>query len=42
MKVWLNGSLVDDQDAKITVLDHGTLYGDGVFEGIRGATARWA
>jgi len=35
MKVWLNGSLVDDQDAKITVLDHGTLYGDGVFEGIR-------
>ena len=35
MKVWLNGSLVDDQDAKITVLDHGVLYGDGVFEGIR-------
>ena len=35
MKVWLNGSLVDQQDAKITVMDHGTLYGDGVFEGIR-------
>ena len=35
MKVWLNGTLVDEQDAKISVLDHGTLYGDGVFEGIR-------
>ena len=35
MKVWLNGKLVDDEDAKLTVHDHGTLYGDGVFEGIR-------
>lgn len=35
MKVWLNGSLVDEQDAKITVMDHGVLYGDGVFEGLR-------
>ena len=35
MKAWLNGTLVDEQDAKITVQDHGTLYGDGVFEGIR-------
>ncbi|MFP4105340.1 MAG: branched-chain-amino-acid transaminase [Phycisphaerae bacterium] len=35
MKVWLDGELVDKQDAKITVFDHGTLYGDGVFEGIR-------
>jgi len=35
MKVWLNGKLVDRQDAKLSVLDHGTLYGDGVFEGIR-------
>lgn len=35
MKVWLNGKLVDKAHAKITVLDHGTLYGDGVFEGIR-------
>jgi len=35
MKVWLNGTLVEKEQAKLTVLDHGTLYGDGVFEGIR-------
>ena len=35
MKVWLNGELVDRDNAKLTVFDHGTLYGDGVFEGIR-------
>jgi branched-chain amino acid aminotransferase len=31
----LNGKLVDKADAKISVYDHGLLYGDGVFEGIR-------
>ncbi|NQT06579.1 MAG: branched-chain-amino-acid transaminase [Candidatus Omnitrophica bacterium] len=35
MKVFLNGQLVDREDARITVFDHGLLYGDGVFEGIR-------
>jgi branched-chain amino acid aminotransferase len=35
MKVWMNGELVDQQDAKISVFDHCLLYGDGVFEGIR-------
>ena len=35
MKVFLNRKLVDKKDAKITVFDHGLLYGDGVFEGIR-------
>lgn len=35
MKVWMNGQLVDKADAKISVFDHGVLYGDGVFEGIR-------
>ena len=35
MKVWLNGKLVEESKAVLTVLDHGTLYGDGVFEGIR-------
>lgn len=35
MKVWLDGKLVDEPDARLSVLDHGTLYGDGVFEGIR-------
>ena len=35
LKIWLNGSLVDESNAKISVFDHGLLYGDGVFEGIR-------
>lgn len=35
MKIWLDDRLVDADDAKISVFDHGLLYGDGVFEGIR-------
>lgn len=35
MKVYINGKLVDKAQAKISVFDHGYLYGDGVFEGIR-------
>lgn len=35
MKIWLDGELVDEANAKISVFDHGLLYGDGVFEGIR-------
>jgi branched-chain amino acid aminotransferase len=35
MKVYLNGTLVDQADATISVFDHGLLYGDGIFEGIR-------
>ena len=35
MKIWLDDKLVDQADAKISVFDHGLLYGDGVFEGIR-------
>ncbi|MBX3397796.1 MAG: branched-chain-amino-acid transaminase [Gemmataceae bacterium] len=34
-RVWINGQLFDKYDAKISVYDHGLLYGDGVFEGIR-------
>lgn len=33
--VSIDGLLVRDEDAKISVLDHGLLYGDGLFEGIR-------
>ena len=33
--VYLNGKFVDKKDAKISIFDHGLLYGDGVFEGIR-------
>lgn len=35
MKIYLDGKLVDQADAKISVFDHGLLYGDGIFEGIR-------
>lgn len=35
MKIWIDGQLVDKADAKVSVFDHGLLYGDGVFEGIR-------
>ena len=35
MKIYLNGKLVPEKDAKVSVFDHGLLYGDGVFEGIR-------
>jgi branched-chain amino acid aminotransferase len=34
-KVWINGKYYDKADAKVSVYDHGFLYGDGVFEGIR-------
>ena len=35
LKIWLDDKLVDEADARISVFDHGLLYGDGVFEGIR-------
>lgn len=35
IKIYLDGKMVDKEDAKISVFDHGLLYGDGVFEGIR-------
>ena len=35
LKIYINGKLYDKQDAKVSVYDHGLLYGDGVFEGIR-------
>ncbi len=35
MKIWLDGKLVNQDEAKISVFDHATLYGDGCFEGIR-------
>lgn len=35
LKVSINGQLYDKDDAKISVYDHGLLYGDGVFEGLR-------
>ncbi len=35
MKIYLDGKFVDAADAKVSVFDHGLLYGDGIFEGIR-------
>jgi len=40
MKIWLNGKFVDREKANISVFDHGLLYGDGVFEGIRAYDGR--
>ncbi len=35
LKIYLNGQIVPQEEAKVSVFDHGLLYGDGVFEGIR-------
>jgi len=35
LTIYLDGNFVDQSEAKISVFDHGLLYGDGVFEGIR-------
>lgn len=35
LKVYINGKFYEKSEAKISVFDHGLLYGDGVFEGIR-------
>ena len=34
-QVWINGQLYSPEDARVSVFDHGLLYGDGVFEGLR-------
>ena len=35
MKIYINGKYYDEDSAKVSVFDHGLLYGDGIFEGIR-------
>src|ERR1700733_7988500 len=35
MKIFIDGKFCDESKAKVSVFDHGLLYGDGVFEGIR-------
>jgi len=35
MKIYINGKFYEKNEAKVSVFDHGLLYGDGVFEGIR-------
>jgi branched-chain amino acid aminotransferase len=40
MKIFVDGKFVEEKNAKISVFDHGLLYGDGVFEGIRAYNGR--
>lgn len=40
LTVYVNGKFVPEEEAKISVFDHGVLYGDGVFEGIRSYNGR--
>ena len=40
MKIFMSDKLVDEKDAVVSVFDHGLLYGDGVFEGIRAYNGR--
>jgi branched-chain amino acid aminotransferase len=40
MKIYIDGKYYDEKNAKISVFDHGLLYGDGVFEGIRAYNGR--
>jgi branched-chain amino acid aminotransferase len=40
MKIFIDGKFYSERDAKISVFDHGLLYGDGVFEGIRAYNGR--
>ena len=40
MKIFVDGKYFDERKAKISVFDHGLLYGDGVFEGIRAYNGR--
>lgn len=39
-KIYLNGELVPEAEAQVSVFDHGYLYGDGIFEGIRAYNGR--
>ena len=40
MNVFIDGKFYNERDAKISVFDHGLLYGDGIFEGIRAYNGR--
>jgi len=40
MKIFVDGRYYDERTAKVSVFDHGLLYGDGVFEGIRAYNGR--
>ena len=40
LQIYLNGEFVEEEEAKVSIFDHGVLYGDGIFEGIRAYNGR--
>ncbi len=40
MKIYIDGRHYEKEEARVSVFDHGLLYGDGVFEGIRAYNGR--
>ena len=40
LKIYIDGQFLDEPNAKVSVFDHGLLYGDGIFEGIRAYNGR--
>ena len=40
LQVYINGRLFPKEEARISVYDHGLLYGDGIFEGLRSYSGR--
>jgi len=40
MKIYINGKFYNENEATVSVFDHGLLYGDGIFEGIRAYNGR--
>ena len=40
MKIYIDGKYCSERGARISVFDHGLLYGDGIFEGIRAYNGR--
>src|SRR6185437_7054045 len=40
MKIFIDGKFCNERNAKVSVFDHGLLYGDGIFEGIRAYNGR--
>ena len=40
MKIYIDGKYCDEKNARVSVFDHGLLYGDGIFEGIRAYNGR--
>ncbi len=40
MKIWLNNGFLDEKDARVSVFDHGFLYGDGIYETVHAYNSR--